>query len=126
MLMLLSNSKQQYSTLTNHKKIRNSHIGTLSHRKSSTVSEVAKQIVVAFPNHNLQSINTGADITYIIEKNLVKIGIERHGDPYSRIFQSLQTFVAQGCDIIISLCRSRDTTTEAVVDLHRHYQYEII
>jgi hypothetical protein len=83
-------------------------------------------LIATFPNHTLQAINTGVDITYIIVINRIKIGIESQGDPNSRMFQSLQTFVAQGCDIIICSCRSRGATADAVEDLHRHHQYEII
>lgn len=100
--------------------------GPSSQGKSETVRETANLLLTAFPNHTLQAINNGADITYIVDINGIKIGIESQGDPNSRMFQSLQTFVTQGCDIIICSCRSRGATAWAVEDLHRHHQYEII
>lgn len=100
--------------------------GPSSQGKSETVRETANLLLAAFPNHTLQAINTGTDITYIVEINGIKIGIESQGDPNSRMFQSLQTFAAQGSDIIICSCRSRGATAGAVEDLHRNHQYEII
>lgn len=100
--------------------------GPSSQGKSETVRETTNLLLAAFPNHTLQAINTGADITYIVDINSIKIGIESQGDPKSRMFQSLQTFVAQGCDIIICSCRSRGATADAIEDLHRNHQYEII
>jgi len=100
--------------------------GPSSQGKSETVRETANLLLATFPNHTLHAINNGADITYIVDINGVIIGIESQGDPNSRMFQSLQTFVAQGCDIIICSCRSRGATASAVEDLHRNHQYEII
>lgn len=94
--------------------------------KSETVRETANLLLAAFPHYKLQAINTGGDITYIVEINGVKIGLESQGDPKSRIFHSLQTFVNERCDIIICACRSRGETANAVEDLYRINQYEII
>ncbi|TJZ53788.1 hypothetical protein FAZ15_17340 [Sphingobacterium olei] len=94
--------------------------------KSETVRETANLLLAAFPNHTIHAINTDADITYIVDINGVKIGIESQGGLNNRMFQSLQTFVAEGCDIIICSCSSIGATAEAVEDLHRHHQYEII
>lgn len=94
--------------------------------KSETVRETANLLLAAFPNHSIQVINAGSDITYIVDIMGVKIGIESQGDPGSRLFQSLQTFVIQGCDIIVCACRTSGMTREWVADLYRQHQYEII
>ncbi|MDN3670727.1 hypothetical protein QWY93_15490 [Echinicola jeungdonensis] len=100
--------------------------GQAGRGKSATIREVASQLMNAFPNHTLQIINDGGDITYIIEINGVKIGIESQGDPNSRQPRSLADFVAANCDIIICVCRTSGMTRDAVADLHRNHQYEII
>ncbi len=100
--------------------------GPSNRGKSATIRETANQLMNAFPNHKLHIINDRADITYIIEINGVKIGIESQGDPNPRMSKSLQTFVAENCDIILCSCRSRGATTWAIADLHRNHQYEII
>lgn len=100
--------------------------GQAGRGKSATIREVANQLMNAFPIHSLQIINDGGDITYIIEINGVKIGIESQGDPNSRQLRSLADFVAVSCDIIICACRTSGMTKDAVADLHRNHQYEII
>lgn len=100
--------------------------GPSSQGKPETVREAVNLLLAAFPNDTLQSINARADITCTVDINGIKIGIEGQGDPNSRMFQSLQTFVANGCDIIICSCRSRGATAWSVEDLHRNHQYEII
>lgn len=100
--------------------------GLSSQGKSETDRETTNFVLSAFPNNTLQAINTGADITYFVEINGIKIGIESQGDPNSRMFQSLKTFVARGSDILICSCQSRGATADAVEDLHRTHQYEII
>lgn len=100
--------------------------GSSSQGKSETVRETANLLLSAYPNHTLQAIYTGADITYIVETNGIKIGIESQGDPNSRMFQSLKIFVDKGCDIIICSCRSRGATADTAEDLHRSHKYEII
>jgi hypothetical protein len=100
--------------------------GPSNQGKSETIRETANLLLDAYPINILQTFNSGADINYIIEINEIKIGIESQGDPNSRMSQSLQTFVVHGCNIIICSCRSRGETADAVEDLYRHHQYEII
>lgn len=100
--------------------------GQAGRGKSATIREVANQLMISFPNNTLQIINDGGDITYIIEINDIKIGIESQGDPNSRQPISLIDFVAANCDIILCACRTSGMTRDAVADLHGNHQYEII
>ena len=100
--------------------------GPSTQGKSATIREVFNQLISAFPNHTIHHSYDDGDITYIIEINGVKIGIESLGDPNGRLPESLQDFVDQKCDIIVCACRTRGKTVADVESLYDNHHYEII
>lgn len=103
--------------------IANSH--KEKHGKSSSVKEVFNQLSTKYPANVRVIINDG-DIKAIIEVKGIKVGIESQGDPNSRMPQSMDDFVAAGCDIIVTACRTKWTTYDKVdIDL-RSNRYDII
>ncbi|HEY4300175.1 MAG TPA: hypothetical protein VGM73_04840 [Candidatus Didemnitutus sp.] len=54
------------------------------------------------------------DIRAIISIGKLKIGIESQGDPASRLPESLNLFIREGCHIIICATRTRGATVDAV------------
>lgn len=85
------------------KKIVFANCGAGNQGKSSSVKEVYHLL-----NSKYKAIlmTGGADIKATIRINGVLVGVESQGDPYSRLFQSLDDFVSMGCDIIVCACRS--------------------
>ena len=69
--------------------------------------------------------NDRGDIKAIVEIKGVKVGIESQGDPGSRLFRSIDDFLAAGCNIIVCACRSRGKTAEKVASL-KDNGYEVI
>lgn len=103
--------------------IANSHKG--EHGKSASVKEVFNQLSTKYPA-NVQVIINDGDIKAIIEVKGIKVGIESQGDPKSRMPQSMDDFVAAGCDIIVTACRTKWATYDKVdIDL-RSNGYDII
>lgn len=100
--------------------------GPAVQRKSSTIKEIARQLELAFPALVKHIINDGIDITYVLDINSVKIGIESQGDPNSRQPRSLKHFVSLGCNIIICASRTTGMTVDAVNELHSLHGYDII
>lgn len=56
----------------------------------------------------------GEDIKAIFEINGVKVGIESQGDPDSQMEPTMEAFVATGCEIIVTACRTKSYTYEKV------------
>lgn len=90
--------------------------------KTSSVKEVFNLLSTKYPNTILIG---GADIKATIQIGDVLIGLESQGDPYSRMFDSLDDFVNMGCDIIVCACRTWGATKEKVSSL-QHQGYQII
>jgi hypothetical protein len=69
---------------------------------------------------------SGYDIKGTITINGILVGIESQGDPGCRMPVSMDEFVAMGCNIIYTACRTRSTTLNEVFELHRLHGYEVI
>lgn len=65
------------------------------------------------------------DIKAIVQIGDYKVGIESQGDPHSRLFQSIDDFISEGCVIIVCACRSWGETTNKVASLKKK-GYDII
>lgn len=103
--------------------IANSHFG--NHGKTSSVKEVFNQLSAKYPQ-NVQILINGGDIKAIVEVAGILVGIESQGDPGSRMPQSMDDFVAAGCDIIVTSCRTRGETYDKInIDLNNQ-GYDII
>lgn len=69
----------------------------------------------------------GGDIKAIFEVNGVKVGIGGQGDPDSEMEPNMEAFVEEGCDIIVTACRTKSDTYHKVVDyLGEDQDYDII
>ena len=67
------------------------------------------------------------DIKAIFDINGVKVGIESQGDPGCDMEDSMEEFVAKGCEIIVAACRTRSDTFEKVRDyLGAENNYDIL
>lgn len=95
--------------------------------KSTSIREIASRIPARFPGSSVTYLIQGdVDIKAIAIINGLKVGIESQGDPNSRLRQSLDDFVAQGCEIIICATRTRGDTVDAVNELYSNHRYDII
>jgi len=95
-------------------------------RGGSGKTSTLKLVIEAFehtPQANVQRLKDGVDIRALIIYGGLRIGIETQGDPNSRLAESLEIFVKEGCHIIICATRTRGNT----VDLVKGYapKYEI-
>ena len=54
------------------------------------------------------------DIMAIFDVHGIKVGIESQGDPGSDMEETMKEFVAKGCDIIITACRTKSSTFDKV------------
>ncbi len=97
--------------------------------KSSSIKKVAELLKEKYPN-SFKYLEGGdspwGDVKAIVTINGVKVGIESQGDPYSRIFVSIEDFLEKECDIMLLACRTRGETTQAVWALYEEEDYEII
>lgn len=94
--------------------------------KSTSLKEVYERLKRVYPNMNPKTpIINNEDIKAIFTIDDIKIGFETQGDPYSRIFQSIDDFVNESCDLIICACRTKGLTIEKVREL-RQLGYRII
>lgn len=96
--------------------------------KSDTVKRVTMKILDKYSNSitNPVTIDFSGDIKLVITIDKIKIGIESQGDPNSRLFSSLKEFAEINCDLIICSTRTSGATVEAVNDLNRTSDYEIV
>lgn len=85
------------------KKIVFANCGAGKQGKSSSVKEVYHLLN---SKYKAKMLIDGADVKATFLINGVLVGLESQGDPYSRMFQSLDDFVSMGCDIIVCACRS--------------------
>ena len=76
--------------------------------------------------------NPQEDVAAIIEipqpkGEVVKVGIESMGDPgYARPQESVDKFVAAGCEIILVATRLKKPTIGCVTDLRDNYNWQVI
>ena len=91
--------------------------------KSPSIKKVYNILAARYP-HNLMI--SGYDIKGTITINGILVGIESQGDPGCRMPVSMDEFVAMGCNIIYTACRTRSTTLNKVFELHRLHGYEVI
>lgn len=96
--------------------------GTANVGKSATLKKVFALLTYAYPGAPVQTINTGIDITVIIEISGVLVGIETQGDPNSRLGESLELFKKAKCSIIICATRTRGGTVTAVENLQPEFK----
>ena len=69
----------------------------------------------------------GGDIKAIFEIDGVKVGIESQGDPDSGMEPTMEAFVKENCEIIVTACRTKSFTYEKVTDyLGKENGYEIL
>jgi len=96
--------------------------------KSTSLNEVYQKLKKIYSNMSPQVpliIDNNGDIKAIFTIDGVKIGVETQGDPYSRIFESIDDFIKEGCELIVCACRTRGATIEKVRDLRKN-GYRII
>ena len=96
--------------------------GSANSGKSSSVKEALSLLKSKYPMAVVEERFVGVDITIVITINGVKVGIESQGDPNSRLFASLKTFVKIGCHIIVCATRTRGATVNAVDALSATYR----
>lgn len=94
--------------------------------KSTTIKAVYEEIKRRYPHLvKLRPTKGGGDTSALFSINNITIGIESQGDPNSRLFESLDEFIKENCDIIIAACRFKGDTTNAINDLF-HHGYRLI
>lgn len=101
--------------------------GHKSQGKSDTIRRVVLNILKSFPASSCIpiEINYNDDINVTITIGSIRIGIESQGDPNSRIFDSLNKFAKDNCDIIICATRTSGRTVEVIEDLKKTDGYDI-
>lgn len=104
------------------KKIVFANCGAGKQGKSSSVKEVYHLLN---SKYKAKMLIDGADVKATFLINGVLVGLESQGDPYSRMFQSLDDFVSMGCDIIVCACRSSGGTRRKVQSL-ANLGYQIV
>lgn len=96
--------------------------------KSDTVKKITELLIQNYPNapKEFAILDFKYDIRVVITIGKIKIGIESMGDPNSRLFESLETFVKVKCDIIICATRTSGATVDAVNELYNKEKYDIV
>ena len=89
--------------------------------KSSTIRAVYRLLKSKYRTAKIKNLNGGSDVCAIVTIRKTKIGIEHHGDPDSRLEESLKKFVREKCNVIICATRSRSRTADAVYALEQDY-----
>lgn len=89
--------------------------------KSTSIRGVYNELQKKYDLNNLREVIRGkmpdSDISALFEIDGVKFGLESQGEPDSRIFESLQEFIEEECDIIIVSCRTEGVVMQAIEDL---------
>lgn len=94
--------------------------------KTTSIKKVYAELKQKYPQLIIHSELDNGDVKAIVEIGGIKIGIESQGDPYSRQGQSLQDFLAAGCEIILVACRTKGDTMTNVLNLGKKNEYRII
>ncbi|MBC8884028.1 hypothetical protein H9X57_13945 [Flavobacterium piscinae] len=97
--------------------------------KSSTILEIAKHLLIQFPNHNIifcdkDVNNLTVDFRLVIEINGKIIVLESQGDPGTRLEARLTGIVNQyNPDLIFCTCRTRGETVNSVENTANNFEY---
>jgi hypothetical protein len=93
--------------------------------KTRTIRTAAELLRTKYPEAIVEHEHrTRVELRVVLNINGLKIGIESHGDPNSRLIkESLDFFVRIGCDVIICATRTSGMTVDAVKALTG---YEIV
>ncbi len=100
--------------------------------KSSTIFEIAKRLLIQFPNHNIifcdkDVNNLTVDFRLVIEINGKIIVLESQGDPGTRLEARLTGIVNQyNPDLIFCTCRTRGETVTAIHNTAKNNGYDKI
>lgn len=135
MLSLISASNERYNFLTCDnfifteqaeptKKFILALTGYANSGKSSIIKSVFHQLLKHYPEYAIVIDNgeESGDVKAMFFIEGLKIGIESQGDPNSRQPRSIDEFVSMGCDIILSACRTRGHTINAITKYSNEYQ----
>lgn len=106
------------------KKLVIANSGKSHQGKTTSIKKVLEQLRAKYPCHIIRQDRH--DIKATIQIGDVLIGIESQGDPISNLLQSIDDFVAMGCQIIIAACRTYGDTYNKIVELNTVHQYELI
>jgi hypothetical protein len=97
--------------------------------KSDSIREFAKLLLDTYPTNTptLPSpIKSKADFSMIVEINGKRIGIESQGDPGTKLQERLLKLVSTKCDVIICSTRTSGETANAVIDIGKKNNYQVI
>ncbi|MBS9777223.1 MAG: hypothetical protein KGV50_00535 [Gammaproteobacteria bacterium] len=100
--------------------------------KTATLHAVANTLREAYPNlksitsHNFQP-NSNRDFRFIADINGIIVGIESKGDPGTKLKERLTDLVEKyKCDIIFCATRTSGKTVDAVEEISKEFDYDVI
>lgn len=64
----------------------------------------------------IYKVPQGADCKAAFMVEGVRVGVESQGDPKSEMEASMEEFVSEGCEIIVTACRTKSKTFEKVTE----------
>ena len=73
-----------------------------------------------------QSLNAGRDVTAVFEINDVLVGLESEGDPGDSMKNCIDDLIKDNCQVIVTACRTKDTSFEIVNTRLRDAGYDIV
>lgn len=82
--------------------------------KSAAIKKVYELLFSKYGNVYFEP--QGGDISAIIVIEGHKVGVESQGDPGYEMENTIRFFVREGCEIIVTACRTKGTTFTAVRD----------
>lgn len=95
--------------------------------KTSSLRVVFEKLKTTYPGARIEKYTDTGDIRAVFHlKEGIRIGMETQGDPRSRMPGSMDLFVQEACDIIITACRTKGDTIQKVYELRDKHGYEII
>ncbi len=102
--------------------------------KSTTAQNVCRLLISGFPTAPYANLITPglaidytADILVTIQIGGIKIGIESQGDPYGRMFKTIEQLAKiEKCDIIICTTRTSGATVNEVDRVANIYSFHTI
>lgn len=97
--------------------------GVANRGKSTAIIKTFKKLIEKYP---AEILSQGDDIKAMMTIDGTKVGIESQGDPNSRMPQTMDKFVKEGCRIILTACRTKNDTCNKVYELFWRYGYNII
>lgn len=105
------------------KKLIIANRGSKGQGKTSSIKAVFRHLSSQYP---YKIFANKGDIKAIVDVEGVRVGIESQGDPNSRMMQSMDDFVTEECQIIVTACRTRGDTYNKVIELHKQKGYDLI